>query len=190
MGSPIAQNIIMLAGLVVQIVTLCYLIKYVRATIGIQKAAGAQTQASQDLVKVGNEQAQASRELVKAANEQSEGLSKPVIFARSTDRQGSFLNIHLVNIGTGPAIEIGGFILEKPGSSPENQLHFQSLVPYLEAHEDNGTRVTGAAPGQLKRTGQCSYRSISGRKYVSLTELDDRNMVSDFRVRADDASAA
>jgi hypothetical protein len=39
----------MLAGLVVQVVALCYLIKYVRATVGIQKAAGAQTQASQDL---------------------------------------------------------------------------------------------------------------------------------------------
>jgi len=40
MGSPIAQNIVMLGGLVVQIVTLCYLIKYVRATVGMQKAAG------------------------------------------------------------------------------------------------------------------------------------------------------
>jgi|SRR5208337_1848886 len=49
MGSPIAQNIVLLCGLVVQIVTLCFLIKYVRATVGIQKAAIAQAQASQDL---------------------------------------------------------------------------------------------------------------------------------------------
>ncbi|MGD0456850.1 MAG: hypothetical protein ABSC21_03795 [Terriglobia bacterium] len=190
MGSPIAQNIVMLGGLVVQIVTLCYLIKYVRATVGMQKAAGAQTQASQDLVKVGNEQAQASRELVKAANEQSEGLSKPVIFARSTARQDSFLNIQLVNIGTGPAIEIGGSVVEDPGSSQGKRLCFQRPIPYLEAHQEYWTRVMGAAPGQPKRTVECSYRSISGLKYVSMTQLDDRNMVSDFRVQADDASAA
>jgi hypothetical protein len=51
MGSVIAQNIILLGCLVVQVVTLRYLIKYVRATVGIQKAAGEQTQASQDLAR-------------------------------------------------------------------------------------------------------------------------------------------
>jgi hypothetical protein len=51
MGSPIVQSIVLLGGFVVQIVTLCYLIKYVRATVGIQKAAVAQTQASQDLAR-------------------------------------------------------------------------------------------------------------------------------------------
>jgi hypothetical protein len=51
MGSPIVQSIILIGALVVQIVTLCYLIKYVRATIGIQKAAVAQTRASQDLAR-------------------------------------------------------------------------------------------------------------------------------------------
>jgi len=51
MGSRIMQNIVMLAALVVQIVTLCYLIKYVRATVGIQRAAMEQTEASQDLAR-------------------------------------------------------------------------------------------------------------------------------------------
>jgi hypothetical protein len=51
MGSSTVQEAIMLGSLVVQIVTLCYLIKYVRATIGIQKAAVAQTQASERLAR-------------------------------------------------------------------------------------------------------------------------------------------
>jgi hypothetical protein len=57
MGSPIVETIVLLGGLVVQIVTLCYLIKYVRATVGIQKATVAQTQTGQDLVRAANDQA-------------------------------------------------------------------------------------------------------------------------------------
>jgi hypothetical protein len=76
----------MLAGLVVQVVALCYLVKYVRATVGIQKAAVAQTQASQDLVRVGNDQVKVSQDLLKAANEQSEGLSKPVLTLEAIPR--------------------------------------------------------------------------------------------------------
>jgi len=49
MASLIVQDVIILASLIVQIVTLCYLIKYVRATVGIQRAAVEQTKASQDL---------------------------------------------------------------------------------------------------------------------------------------------
>jgi hypothetical protein len=49
MASLIVQDVIMLASLIVQIVTLCYLIRYVRATVGIQRAAVQQTKASQDL---------------------------------------------------------------------------------------------------------------------------------------------
>jgi hypothetical protein len=97
MGSPAAQNVIALLGLLLQVATLCFLIVYVRATIGIQKAAVAQTQASRDLVKVGNEQTRISQDLLKAANEQSEGLSKPVVVARSTARQEGFLDVDLVN---------------------------------------------------------------------------------------------
>jgi hypothetical protein len=190
MGSWFVQNIVLLVGLIVQIVTLCYLVKYVRATVRIQKAAVAQTQASQDLVKVGNEQAQASRELVKVANEQSEGLSKPVIFARSTAHQDSFLRIQLVNIGTGPAIEIGGSVVEGPGSSQGNRLCFQWPIPYLEAHQEQWTRAMGAALGQPTMTVECSYRSISGRKYISMTELKGPDSVAHFGVQAVDASAA
>jgi len=51
MASLVVQDVIMLASLIVQIVTLCYLIKYVRATVGIQKAAVEQTKASQELAR-------------------------------------------------------------------------------------------------------------------------------------------
>lgn len=189
MGSPIAENTVLLGGLVVQIMTLCYLIKYVRATVGIQEAAAAQTQASQDLVRVGGEQIRVSQQLVNAANEQSEGLSRPVIFPRSIERQGDFLLIRLLNIGAGPAIEIRGFILDNPGSAQECRFEFQWSLPYLEAHQDTATRVMGVAPSQHKRKVKCSYRSISGLKYVSATEFDDRNTVCDFVVERVDTSA-
>jgi hypothetical protein len=190
MGSPIAQSAILLGGLVVQIVTLCYLIKYVQATVGIQKAAVEQTKASQDLVNVGNAQISVSQELLKAANEQSEGLSKPVVFAKPKLRDGNFLNIELANIGTGPAIEIGGFVLENTESPQESKLAFQWPVPYLEAHQNGDTRVAGAAPGLPRRNVECSYRSISGRMYVSSTQIDERNLVSGFRVQTINSSSA
>ena len=190
MTSLIVQDVIMLASLIVQIVTLCYLIKYVRATVGIQKAAVEQTKASQALVNVGHEQTRVSQELLKAANEQSEGLSKPVIFARSTRREQGLLVVSLINVGNGPALEIGGFVLENIESPQERKLAFQWLVPYLEAHRDSDSRVAGAAPGLPRRSVECSYRSISGRMYVSSTQIDEQNMVSGFRIRAINTSAA
>lgn len=190
MGTPVAQNLIVFGTLAIQIVTLCYLVKYVRATVGIQKAAMEQTKASQDLVKVGSEQTRVSQELLKAANEQSEGLSKPVIFASSTRSDGGFLVVNLTNVGSGPAIEIEGFVLENTGSPQENKLAFQWPVPCLEAHQNRDTRVVGATSGLPRRNVQCSYYSISGRAYVSSTQIDERNMVTDFRIQPAGASAA
>jgi hypothetical protein len=71
MGSAIVQNIILLGGLVVQIVTLLYLIKYVRATKGIEESANKQTEVSQGLLKAANDQTEASQELMAVANAQA-----------------------------------------------------------------------------------------------------------------------
>jgi len=49
MGSLITQNIVLLGGLIVQIVTLCYLIKYVRATQRIEKETVRQSETNREL---------------------------------------------------------------------------------------------------------------------------------------------
>jgi hypothetical protein len=71
MGSAVAQNIILLGGLVVQVATLCYLIKYVRATKGIEEAANQQAVVSRGLLKAANDQTRANQDLMAVANAQS-----------------------------------------------------------------------------------------------------------------------
>lgn len=182
MGSPIAQNIVLLGGLVVQIVTLCYLIKYVRATLGIQKAAGAQTQTSQDLVKVGNEQAQASRELVKAANEQSEGLSKPAVTVLRLKRQGGNVQgkiawiLELKNIGNGPALSLRWKLTCDRSA-------LDGTIPFMEAGSEPSpiwTAQTDAPAGQVSPIVECSYRSLSDIEYVSTTKVDNHGLPTEF----------
>ena len=70
------QTWIQAGGLAVSVVTLVFLIKYVRATKGIERAAVEQSQATNKLVRAADDQTKVSHELVKAANEQSEGLAK------------------------------------------------------------------------------------------------------------------
>jgi hypothetical protein len=76
MGSLTAQNIILVGGLVVQIVTLYYLIKYVRATKGIQEASNKQTELSQGLLGAADAQMEVSRDLMAAANAQAAASEK------------------------------------------------------------------------------------------------------------------
>ena len=193
MASLIVQDVIMLASLIVQIVTLCYLIRYVRATVGIQKAAVAQTQTGQDLVRAANEQAEASRELVEAADDQSEGLSKPVVTVRcsvpipdemvllnqrtSARVRGS--NLEPINIGNGPAIRLHCDLAHERPAPGLTSVHVVE-VPYLEAHE--------AIPLPWPRTSlaaddtcaiQCSYDSLSGRAHLSKIEMAG-DAVTDF----------
>jgi hypothetical protein len=176
MGSPVVQNIVVLGGLVVQIATLCYLIKYVRATAGIQKAAVAQTQASQ--------------ELVNAANEQSEGLSKPALTLRATAHSPTIdenftelVNrkmrmraepnadgcLVMINIGNGPALHVQYEIRDR---APQGGKPFTGAAAYVQAGMPmplplkSGNFIKGK---HQKIT--CLYASLSGNRYESVIEL-------------------
>jgi hypothetical protein len=192
MGSPIVQNIVLLCGLVVQIVTLWYLIKYVRATVGIQNAAVAQTRASQDLVKVGNDQIKVSQELVKAANEQSEGLSKPVIVVVSSpdipDRNaemgilggGLFSEIgdrvQLQNIGTGPALWVEWSARGQYRAGESQEPGVAGFVPYLRPDETVDTECPRAYVSGLSSLAiECTYQSLGRTRYTSKTTVGDRD---------------
>jgi hypothetical protein len=193
MGSPIVQSIALFGGLVVQIVTLCYLIKYVRATIGIQRAAVAQTRAGQDLVRAANDQAEVTRELVEAADEQSEGLSKPVVTVRCsvpipddmvllsghTTARVRGADLELVNIGNGPAIRVHcDLVHQRPAPAPAS-CHMVE-VPYLEAHERIPIPWPRTALAENDTCDiQCSYDSLSGRAHLSKIEMAG-DAVTDF----------
>ena len=193
MGSPIVQDFIMLGGLVVQIVTLCYLVKYVKATVGIQKAGAEQTKASQDLVRAAKGQAEMSRELVEASDDQSEGLSKPVITIRGsvpvpdemvllrgqTSARAVGANLELVNIGNGPAIRVHcDLVHRRPAPAPASRHMVE--VPYIEAHESIPVpwpRTSLAADDTCAI--ECSYDSLSGRAHLSKIEMAG-DAVTDF----------
>ncbi len=75
-GTVFTQNVILFLALVVNVVTLVFLIKYVRATKGIEEAANKQTEVSQGLLRAANVQGEASRELMAAANAQAAASEK------------------------------------------------------------------------------------------------------------------
>jgi hypothetical protein len=70
-GTPLAENVILFLAFGVNVVTLVFLIKYVRATKGIQEAANKQTEVSQGLLGAALAQSDASRGLMAAANAQA-----------------------------------------------------------------------------------------------------------------------
>ena len=72
-SSMLVQNVILAASLVVSVVTLVFLVKYVRATKGIEKAAIDQAETTQELAKSASDQTKVSQELIRAANKQAEG---------------------------------------------------------------------------------------------------------------------
>lgn len=158
MGTLSAQNWISGLGLVVSVVTLVYLIKYVRATKGIERAS----------------------------REQSEGLSKPVIFAHSIGWETNLEYVTVVNIGTGPALGVRGVVVEGPGSSTERRFSFKQLFAHVEASEKEKSLVPNGTSGPLKRTVECTYRSISDTEYVSRTAYDEQYAISDFTIQVSD----
>jgi hypothetical protein len=188
------QSIVLLGGLVVQSVTLCYLIKYVRATVGIQKAAVAQTQASQDLVKVGNDQIKVSQDLVKAANEQSEGLSKPVLSVACDPSTAEIpgYNLEILNIGNGPAIQVEVTVerhLTPSGHSKALQdVLCRRNLPYLRAGERFPLPVTrpeidsNMVVGKTECSVTCSYKGVSEVRHLCTAQLAG-TAVKDFKFR-------
>ncbi|HEV2498702.1 MAG TPA: hypothetical protein VGY31_03875 [Terriglobia bacterium] len=138
------DTIIQLAGLGVSIVGLIYLIKYVRATKGIEDAAVEQSRAA-------NEQAKASQALVKAADEQRENLCLPIIMAVGIDVN---RNVTLRNLGNGPAIKVEGNVDGAPCKYPcrtSNQIRRSQClsVPKLVASREPEllhviTKIVGA----------------------------------------------
>jgi hypothetical protein len=151
------QNVILFLQFIVSVVALIFLIKYVRSTEGIEKAA----------------------------NEQSEGLSKPVvtILANAMQSDKAFFeemvaettgqHVQLVNIGTGPAIKLKWSIdwTEKGNKGLKGDQ--QGFVPYLEAGKTLETSLPRVfLTGQIECSVRCSYRSISEAEYTSLAVLD------------------
>lgn len=157
MGTNVAQNIILLAGLAVQIVAVIFLVRYVRATKGIEKAS----------------------------NEQSEGLSKPVVTVRlepvHTDEailaglscQMAGDQMELANIGTGPALKLSWRIKERGHSGPNREAVHEGFVPYLPSGHKIATPIMrGYLTGDDSFSVECTYRSISDAEYVSQTEFE------------------
>ena len=153
MGTTVAQNIILAGGLALQVVMLVFLVKYVRATKGIEKAS----------------------------NEQSEGLSKPVVTVRlqsartdeaiveglSCEIAGD--QIELTNIGTGPALKLRWRVQEK---GEPHKLGPEGYVPYLEPGKTVKTSLLrGYITGMDEFSLECSYASVSNAQYVSTAEF-------------------
>lgn len=162
-GTPITQNIVLFLAFAVNVATLVYLIKYVRATKGIEREAGIQ----------------------------SEGLSKPAlalraVVPRSLTTDENFLEIlnrklltraepnakgflEMVNIGSGPALLVQYEIRE---GSPQSGKPWIGGAAYIRAGETLALPLQSGNPikdRQQKIT--CSYASLSGNKYESVIDL-------------------
>jgi len=184
-----AQIWIQAGGLVVSFVTVIFLIKYVRATKGIQKAAVEQCRATNELVTAANEQTKVSLELVEAANEQSEGLAKPVIVVEATrvnSSEEALLSgglfseigdgVRLTNIGTGPALSLEWSAAGRHHSDKSRTSSRGGSVPYLRPAETIQTGYSrGYVSGLNSLTVECKYSSLSGTRYVSHTIIGDEN---------------
>lgn len=160
-----ATNLIAFAGMVIGAVTLLFLIRYVRATKQIAKAAV--------------EQAEAGRKLVTVANDQLEGLSKPVVVVDGIETgSGNFFLIPLRNIGTGSALVISGSVTEKTGLGSGRKLQFASSIPFLEQGGDRKVaRVYPIPLGFAAGTVECTYFSTSGAHYLSTSTFEAGSLV-------------
>lgn len=154
-----AQNVILLLQFLVSVVTLVFLIKYVRATVGIEKAA----------------------------NEQSEGLSKPAVtvYCRVPNPTveavlkgisfGEIVgpDLEMVNIGNGPALQLHWSLTWK--SQRQNGLggSQNGFVPFLSPGDKFATTISRNLLGQDNLCSvRCSYRGLSGAEYVSVAGLE------------------
>ncbi len=167
MGTTTTQNIILLAGLLVQIVTLIFLVRYVRATKGIENAA--------------NEQTNGTQNLVKAANEQSEGLSKPAVAATQIQRaQAEAFILHVKNIGNGPALAVQWKLEVNPDAA--DQPICEGHVAYMEAGQPREiwARVQRAPKELMGYRVRCTYRSLADSRYVATSILDRHGHPEDF----------
>jgi hypothetical protein len=155
------QTYIEAGGLLVSVVTLLFLIIYVRATKGIEKAA----------------------------NEQSEGLAKPVIVVESSGVNSSVEailsgglfseigdgGVRLINIGTGPALWLEWSATGKRYSD-KGPCGSAGFVPYLTPGQPIPAGCSrGFVSGLSFLTVECKYRSLSGTHYVSRTVIGDEN---------------
>jgi hypothetical protein len=175
MSSMLAQNLILMANLAVALWALAYLIKYVRATKGIEKAA----------------------------NAQSEGLSKPALVLRSISRsitqddvlgKGRRLSAHaepnaedqleLENIGNGPALSVH-CVITKTGDSADPWRRF---APYIRAAERLPLPIlVGNSMRGKQHKMMCSYSSLGGNKYEAVIELggSDGTEIQEFSFRSE-----
>jgi hypothetical protein len=158
-------------------VTLYYLVKYVRVTVGIQEAAVPQTQTS--------------RELVNAANEQSEGLSKGALTLQATPRSPTIdenfteiLNrkmltraepnaedcLVMINIGNGPALRVQCEIRD---TGPQGSKPWIIEAAYVQAGEQMPLplQIGNSIKGKHHKI-TCLYASLSGNRYESAIELN------------------
>jgi hypothetical protein len=163
MGGLLAQNIILTANLVVGVIALVFLVKYVRATKGIEKAA----------------------------IEQSEGLSKPALALRAIPPRSPTIgenfveilkrqmltraeptadgHLELINTGNGPALRVSCEIsdVDRPAGRPW-------IIPaaYVRAGETLPLPLQNGNPIKGKRHKiTCSYHSLSWTEYASVVEV-------------------
>ena len=167
MGTLSAQNSILFARLLISGATLYFLVKYVRATQGIEIEA----------------------------LEQTEGLSKPVIAvclqSATTDMaiiEGLSCEIagdqiELKNIGTGPALKLRWCVNEKRQNEPALKRGTGGFVPYLEPGKTVNTNILRAYITAMEEFRlECSYTSVSDAKYISSTEFHG-TLAADYSVQ-------
>src|ERR1700730_13246271 len=115
-----------------------------------------------------NKLVRSSQEQVRASQEQVESQSRPAIVVKEAGNQ-----FELVNIGNGPALEIEWRLKER-GTAPvfaESQNPIAALS-YLESRQTKfiAQQSISLVKGEL----HCVYRSLSGRRYLSVSTFTDK----------------
>lgn len=122
----------------------------------------------------------ASREQVRISQQQVESLSLPAVVVQESGDQ-----INLVNIGNGPAMSLE-WHFKDTGSALmffDDDDPIDDPLPYLLAGKTQDLSFRRGA--LVTRELHCTYRSLSGRRYVSVSRFSKKGMVeTEFHARA------
>jgi hypothetical protein len=111
----------------------------------------------------------ATNRLVRSSQHQVESLSLPAIAVWEADHD----HLDLINIGNGPAVAIEWRFKDR-GTPPvfSESLNPVGALSFLEVHT---RRSVGLQQSSLvNRELHCLYRSLSGRRYVSVSTFTEK----------------
>ena len=140
----------------------------------LARSAQNQVQASQNQTTAAYEQLGAIREQIAISRAQLEGQIRPALVARFPGAAG----IQLVNIGSGPALDVRLSPTTKGGPAMVSVKPFDGShsISFIEPKQIEQTRLTPAALGPSSSL-QCTYKSLSGELYYTVVDMDGKNIL-------------